>query len=183
MDQKPNFIILPGNGNTPIDSNWYQYVKKALESKGYEVKAENMPDPELARKEFWLPFIENELSANENTIGIGHSSGAVALLRYAETHKMKGIVLIGASYTDLGDENEKASGYYDDEWRWEDIKNNVEFRVVMASTDDPYIPIEQARFIHEKLDTIYHEFTDKGHFNSNEAPEIVEALEEVLKIN
>ena len=65
---RPNFIIIPGNGNTPIDTNWYQYIKKNLESKGYEVKAENMPDPELARKEYWLPFIENEQKADENTI-------------------------------------------------------------------------------------------------------------------
>lgn len=45
---------------------------------------------------------------------IGHSSGAVAILRYLETHRIEGAVIIGVCHTDLGDEKKKISGYYDD---------------------------------------------------------------------
>lgn len=42
----------------------------------------------------------------------GHSSGAEAAMRFAETHHVKGLVLVSACVTDLGDENERLSGYY-----------------------------------------------------------------------
>lgn len=140
----------------------------------------------MARKEFWLPFLKDELKADKDTIIIGHSSGAVAAMRFAETNKIYGSILIGACYTDLKDEDEKISGYYNTPWNWEFIKNNQNWIVQFASTDDPYIPIEEARFIHEKLDTEYYEFTDQGHFswenNKKEFPEIIKIMKEKLLI-
>lgn len=156
-------IFIPGNGGGSITSNWFPYVKEQIEKQGVTVIAQDFPDPLLARKEYWLPFIE-KLGADEKTILIGHSSGAVAAMRYAETHQILGSVLVGACYTDLGDENEKKSGYYNTKWEWEKIKRNQHWILQFASTDDPYIPIAEARYVHEKLNTEYYEFTDQGHF-------------------
>ena len=36
----------------------------------------------------WLPFMKDELGVDENTIIIGHSSGACAAVRFAENHKV-----------------------------------------------------------------------------------------------
>jgi uncharacterized protein len=177
-------IIVPGNGNTDISENWYQSVKTDIEGLGIEVIAENMPDPDLARKEYWLPFIANHL-ATENSILIGHSSGAVATLRYLESNKCKLAILVGASVTDLGSEHEKKSGYFDDPWQWDSIKNNAEKIILFASKNDPYIPIEEALVIREKLSPEYHEYTDEGHFgadvNKTEFPEIKILVEKFIK--
>ena len=140
-----------------------------------------MPDNILAREKYWISFIENELHADKNTIIIGHSSGAVAAMKYAETHKILGSVLIGASYTDLGDENEKASGYFDRPWQWDSIKNNQNWIIQFASTDDPYIPIKEPRHIHKMLDTEYIEDTDERHYtglnhDKFEFPELLEVI-------
>jgi len=35
----------------------------------------------LAREEIWIPFMEKELNCNENTVVVGHSSGAQAAMR------------------------------------------------------------------------------------------------------
>ena len=43
-----------------------------------------MPDPYVARCSIWLPFIQNELKADENTVIVGHSSGAIAAMRLLE---------------------------------------------------------------------------------------------------
>jgi len=173
-------MIIPGNGNTDISENWFPYVRHELEKLGLVVIAKNMPDPKLARKKFWLPFIEKNLEGDENAILIGHSSGAVASLRYIENHKVLGAVIVGANHTDLGLDTERASGYFDDEWRWDDIRNNSEWIIQFASTDDPYIPIAEARFIHGKLNTEYHEFSNQGHFGADTGkktfPEIVEII-------
>ena len=52
--------------------------------------------------------------------------------------------------------------------------------MVFASTDDPYIPIEEARYVKEQLDVEYHEFTDKQHFMEMEFPELIEAIKRKL---
>lgn len=178
-------IILPGNGNCDIASHWYFHVKKELENLGMEVIAENMPDADVARKEYWLPWIGEKSKGADKIILIGHSSGAVAILRYLEIRKVEGAVLVGAYHTDLGDEKEKASHYFDDPWQWDKIKQNAEWIILFASTDDPYIPIEEARFIKYKLNPEYHEYNDQRHFstetsNKVEFPELLEAVKKKL---
>ena len=170
-------ILIPGNGGATPTEGWLPYLERELPKLGIEVMNTQFPDPILARAEFWLPFIK-ELGTDENTILVGHSSGAVAAMRYAETNKILGSVLVGACYTDLGDANEIASHYYDHPWDWEAIKANQKWIIEFHSTDDPFIPVAEARFIHEQLNTEYHEYTDKGHFQQTEFPELVEALKQ-----
>lgn len=175
-------IILPGNGNTNINQDhWYAWVRDQLRHKGYQVIAENMPDPDLAHKNIWLPHIKNHFAANEQTVIIGHSSGGVATLRYLEENKLLGAIVAGVNHTDLGFPEEKESGYYNTPWNWAAIKKNAHWLVQFASQDDPYIPIREPRLIHEKLDTEYHEYTDQGHFGSEYKehktfPEIIEVI-------
>ena len=107
-------IFVPGNGNSTTADNWFPTVKRDLEKAGLEVITATFPDPLLARKKYWIPFLIDELKTDENTILIGHSSGAVAAMRLAEEHKILGSVLVGACYTHLDIENEKLSGYFDD---------------------------------------------------------------------
>ncbi len=176
-------IIIPGNGNTDITENWFQYVKKEIEKLGIEVIAENMPDPDLARKEYWLPFIKEKLNT-EDAILIGHSSGAVAIMRYLEENKCSLAILVGVCYTDLGVESEKKSGYYNNPWQWEKIRNNADKIIIFASKNDPYIPISQPLLISQKLDAEYHQYNDEGHFgsdvNKKEFPEIVTAVRKFI---
>lgn len=173
-------MIIPGNNNTDLSELWYPQVKKELEKLGLDVIAENMPDPDLARKQFWLPFIEEHVKSERSSILVGHSSGAVAILRYLEENKAEGIVLVGASHTDLNDKKEKISGYFDEPWNWEKIRKNVKWIIQFASTDDPYIPIAEARHINDKLNSEYYEFINRGHFMQDEFPELVEAISKKL---
>src|SRR3989344_7054160 len=169
-------MILPGNGNADVRDIWIPSVKEKLEKEGVHVIAKNMPDAELARKKYWLPFIEKNVG-DENAVLIGHSSGAVAAMRYAERHKVQGLVLVCASHTDLGLESEKLSGYFDEQWQWEKIKSNAQWIIQFASTNDPFKKIEEARFIHKKLNSDYHENDHYGHYNNvTEFPEMVGAI-------
>jgi predicted alpha/beta hydrolase family esterase len=177
-------IIVPGNGDDDPSDKWFPYVAAELEKIGIKTINIKFTDPILARTEYWLPFIKR-LGADENTILIGHSSGAVAAMRYAESNKILGSVLAGVYYSDLGDENEKKSGYFNNPWNWDAIKNNQSWIIEFASTDDPYIPIEQPRLIHKMLSTEYHEYTDEGHFGSDKNkttfPEIIETIKNKIR--
>ena len=176
-------IIIRGNGDTNPDENWFPYITSELEKLGVRVLNVKFPDQMLARAKYWLPFIQT-LGTDESTILIGHSSGAVAAMRYAEKNKILGSILVGVYYTDLGNEDEKNSGYFDEPWNWEAIKANQKWIIEFASTDDPFIPIEQPRFIHEKLATEYYEVTDQGHYGSRDKkvvfPEMVGPLKNKL---
>tara|TARA_B100000315_G_scaffold260453_1_gene322017 strand:- start:335 stop:868 length:534 start_codon:yes stop_codon:yes gene_type:complete len=174
-------MIVPGNGNANLSLIWYPYVKQELEKLGINVIAKNMPDPDLARRKYWIPFMESQIKNNEDIILIGHSSGVVAILRYLENHKAKGAVLVSAYSTDLGDEKERLSGYFDEPWQWEKIKKNVNWITQFSSSDDSFIPIEEARHLKDKLSADYHEFSDHGHFIDAEYPEIISAIKEKLQ--
>ncbi len=178
-------IFIPGNGGGDINApdSWFPWVKKELEKAGIQVISQNFPDPVFARKEYWLPFLE-KLGADEDTILIGHSSGAVAAMRYAESHQLLGTILVSACHTDLGMASERISGYYDTPWQWEKIRTNQKWIVQFHSTDDPLIPIEEARFVQKNLASEYIEDTNQQHYgypiNKLEFPEIVEIIKNKL---
>ena len=72
-------------GCTPIEQcNWYSWLKKGLEKDGLQVSMQDMPDPYEAKQTIWLPFMRDVLQADENSIIVGHSSGAEAAMRYCE---------------------------------------------------------------------------------------------------
>ncbi len=179
-------ILIHGNGGGSSSDNWLPYVKEHLEQLGVTVIAQTFPDSDLARSSYWIPFLKDDLKADAETIIVGHSSGAVCAMRFAEKYPLLGSVLVGASYTDLGIENERISGYYDKEWQWQAIQNNQKWIVQFASSDDPWIPIEEPRHIHDKLNTEYYEFTDRGHFggdrDTKEFPECVAVLKKKLRL-
>ena len=111
----------------------------------------------------------------------GNHEGAVTrTLGWLEDHQILGFVLVGAYHTDLGMETEKKSGYFDRPWRWEQQQKNQKWVTLFASEDDPWIPIEEPRYIHEKLQCDYHEYKDQGHFGGDyfksDFPELTRAI-------
>jgi predicted alpha/beta hydrolase family esterase len=156
-------ILVPGNGGCAPDDFWYPRVADECSALGLSVINQPFPDPVRARARFWLPFLE-ELGADAQTILIGHSSGAVAAMRFAETHRLLGSILVSVCHTDLGDSGEAASGYYSAPWQWERIRANQQWTAIYHSTDDPHIPAREARFVAAQLKGNYFEFADRGHF-------------------
>ncbi|XP_077138936.1 serine hydrolase RBBP9 isoform X2 [Ranitomeya variabilis] len=110
-------VLVPGNGGGNVESCiWYGWAKKRLDKiPNFKCVLRNMPDPFTARESVWLPFMASELQCDSKTILIGHSSGAAAAMRFAETHQVFAIILVAAYTSDLGDENERESGVLGEE--------------------------------------------------------------------
>lgn len=175
-------VIIHGNGGCTGQDFWAPWLKAELEKQGLTVLTPTMPDNIQAKSSVWLPYMHDSLECDEQTVVIGHSSGAVAAMRYAEQYKLFGSVLVSACYTDLGHESERIAGYYDAPWLWERIKNNQEWIIQLASTNDPFIPIAQARHIHKNLCTQYLEYQDQGHFQNKKIPGVLAAILKKLQI-
>jgi predicted alpha/beta hydrolase family esterase len=178
-------VLLHGNGDSHGTDNWFPYIKAGGEKLGFTCEAPDLPDNVLARAKYWFPYFTDVLKLNEDDLVIGHSSGALAILKYAEDHKIGASVLVGTYYTDLGYEDERTSGYFDTPWQWDKIKVNQQWTAIFASTDDPYIPIGEPQFIRDQLGSEYFEFSDQGHFGGEthpmlEFPELLQFLTEKL---
>lgn len=177
--EKRKIIFAPGNGGCSTKDNWFPYIQHAMEKQGIPVVAAIFPDPMLARARYWLPFLK-ELGADENAVIVGHSSGALAAMRYAEQNRILGSVLIGTMHTHLNIETEIQSGYFDTPWDWEAQKRHQQWSVIFASSDDPWIPIAEARHVHQMLDCEYHEYKNQGHFGGDYHKETFPELLQVL---
>ncbi len=181
---KMKIILIHGNGGSTADNHWFPVVAEQLRNSGLNVINCQFPETYFAYAHVWLPFLKETLQVDENTILIGHSSGAVAALKFAEKNKIFGSILVGSYYTDLGFPTEKKSGYFDTSWDWNAIKNNQQWIIQFSSTDDPWIPINEPRFVHKMVHSEYHEFNDQGHFDKEHHkiafPELVEAIKEKL---
>jgi pimeloyl-ACP methyl ester carboxylesterase len=175
----PKVILIHGNGGCTAADFWLPSVERELAALGLAVINETFPDNLKARSTFWLPFLES-LGADQQTILIGHSSGAVAAMRYAETHRLLGSVLVGVCHSDLGDAFEAASGYYREPWQWDRIRANQRWIGIFSSSDDPHIPIAEPRFVAARLRGSYFEFDDRGHFTDSAFPELTEFVRRKL---
>ncbi|KAK3845278.1 MAG: retinoblastoma binding protein 9-like protein [Linnemannia gamsii] len=179
-------ILIPGNGSDNVESSiWYSSVINALtDAKDPETGhalfpggnfLRTFPDPYDAHEEIWIRFMEDKIEIGERDVVIGHSSGAAAILRYVETRKVKGVVLVSAYHSDLGDASEREAGYFNRPWNWDAISRNVEWITQFASPSDHLVPIDEQRHVASKIAGVdYIELPNRGHFISERVfPELV----------
>ena len=171
---KPRFIFVHGNQTPHWSFAWAPWLKTELDALGFETFFETMPDSIIARAEYWLPFLKDYVQVGENDVLIGWSSGAVAAMRYAEEQRIKGSILVSPCYTDLGDDLEKQSGYYDAPWQWNKIKLNQQNIALFYGDDDPFIPQSEFEFIERQLDPATLKIAGGKHFiERQEFPELL----------
>ena len=180
-----NVVILPGSGCTPTrECNYYAWLESELKRRNIcdDVRMSDMPDPHVCRRNVWVPFVENELKLDGASIVIGHSSGAVCALRLAERNRVRGVVLVAGYDDDLGDANERASGYFGpDAFDYDKIRENCDGRIdcVIGMRDylvEPSVQIALA----EKLRARETRCENRSHFFTPPAEEIIEAIERMI---
>lgn len=138
-----------------------------------------MPDSIIARSEYWLPFLKEHVRVSEHDVIVGWSSGAVAAMRYAEHTKILGSILVSPCYTDLGDDLEKQSGYYDKPWQWDKIKTNQHKIALIWGDNDPYIPQSEFDFIAKQLNPNQIKIAGGKHFiEQDKFPELLHYIQQ-----
>ncbi len=181
--QKLKFVFISGNLQ-PVIPKWFgklgcdleEFFKNDLQKNNlkykYSIEARSMPCL-IASSDKWVPELNK--MCDEDAIVVCHSSGAIAAMRYAETNKLKGLVLIGAYESDLNENKlpppikqvegflERKSGFFNKPWDFRKIRENVSYIIQIHSHDDEIIPDIEAKNIKEKLNV--DEYIEVGHFN------------------
>lgn len=178
-----NFFIIHGIYGHPQE-NWFPWLKGELQKKGYKVIVPKFPTPFDQSLESWLRLFSNyENEINDETVLIGHSLGASFILSYLEqtNKKIKAAFLVAGYHKPLDNEfKELNKTFVDKKFDWKKIKNNCGKFFVIASDNDPYIPLEINKELAENLHAELKVIHNGGHLNKKSGFERFPELFEII---
>lgn len=168
-----NAIILHGTDNTP-GGNWFRWLEGELKDRGYEVWLPQLPDAAVPDAQKYNQLLLNHgFDFNDQTILVGHSSGAVAILNLLqelpEGKHVKASFLVGAFKGPL--DKAARSKLFPKPFDFEKIKSHCGKFVFIHSDNDPYVPLSDAEFLADKLDAELVVEKGQGHFNLETGPQ------------
>lgn len=149
-----NALILHGtNGNS--QENWFPWLNQELESRGYKIWVPDLPDADKPNIQRYNQFLlsNKDWSFNEETVLIGHSSGAVAILgllqALPENVVINACYLVGSFKDDLGWDALKE--LFVEPFDFDVIKKKFRLFYFIHSDNDPYCPLSHAEYLHDKI--------------------------------
>ncbi len=176
------------------EEGWFPWLKKELETKGFEVFVPQLPEAGSPRIHNWVPKLAEVVGiADENTYFVGHSMGCQTIARYLETLpegvKVGGAVFVAGFFKRLmgleddPDVRETDKHWLDTPLDLEKVKSHLLKSVAIFSDNDPYVPLDNQDDFRDKLGSEIIIKQKMGHFSgSNGINELPIALESVLKI-
>jgi predicted alpha/beta hydrolase family esterase len=163
------FIIHGAYGSA--EENWFPWLRDELKERDFQVFVPNFPTPEGQNLDNWMKvFDEYGYYLNEDTIFIGHSLGVTFILSVLEKIQkpVKACFLVAGFADFIGDDNLDAinKSFIDRKFDWERIKKNCKNFHIYHSDNDPYVPMERAEELAQKLGIEVKMIRGAGHFNA-----------------
>lgn len=177
-------LILHGTDATPAN-NWFTWLKEQLEQGSYKVWLPQLPNSDKPNTETYNKFLLSnpDFEFDEETIIVGHSSGAVealSLLQHLpDNAKIKAAFLVSAFRDDLG--WDALTGLFTEPFDFEKIKTKAEKFVFLHSDNDPYVPLGHAHYLAERVGGELIVKPGQGHFNT-ELSEKYKSFPELLEL-
>lgn len=131
-----NAIIIHGTGGNP-EVYWIPWLADNLRQRGYKVTTPHIPNADNPVVSEALPYLLNNLDFDDETVLIGHSSGATLILSILENidTKIKKAILVAGFYRQLGDE---IAPVLQDSYEWDKIKQHASDFIFINSDNDPW---------------------------------------------
>lgn len=149
-----NALILHGKDGHSKE-NWFDWLKVELEKKGWNVWVPNLPQADKPSIDLIREFVLDgeKWQLNQESIIVGHSSGAVAALGIIEALpddiRVDSCYLVGAFKDDLNWDELK--DLFVKPFDFAKIAKKASRFVLIHSDDDPYCPLDHAKFLANKL--------------------------------
>jgi len=168
MDFMKKAVILHGTDGNHKE-NWFPWLKNELELREFNVWSPDLPqadEPSIKRYNKFL-LKKNDWEFDQDTILIGHSSGAVAILGLLQDLpkdiSVDTCYLVGAFKDDLGWDSLK--NLFDDPFDFNLIKTKAKQFIFIHSDNDPYCPLDHAKFLSKELNGILIKKKKQKHFS------------------
>lgn len=179
-------IIIHGTLGSP-QGNWFQWLKTELESRGMRVWLPQLLHAEQPSLRLWSKDIREKcpFTINEETLIIGHSSGAILALILAQGNfePIGGIVGVSV-FHDNSLNWEPNNKLFDVRFEWNTIRANAKKLLLIHSDNDPYVPLNQAQYVADNCRAELLTIPGQGHFNLEQSeeygqfPKLIEVLQE-----
>lgn len=178
MKRQVLFIHGGGQGAYEADKELAANLRDELGA-AYDVRCPEMPDEESPEYEAWKEEIEQELATLDGeVILVGHSLGALILLKYVSEVKMgkpvAGLFLVATPYVGTG------GWEFEEDALREDFAAKLPLRLpvfLYHSHDDEVVPFAHLALYEAKLpQATIHEFDGRGHQFDNDLSEVARAI-------
>lgn len=172
---KPRIFVVHGWEDSP-EGSWFPWLRSELVKLNMDPRVLEMPTPNWPQIDTWVQTLAGSIGRpDDNTFLVGHSIGGQTILRYLQAlpvgAKVGGVLLVAAWVTlktaALEDEEGKAVS---DPWlhrplHWTKIIPHVPKAVVIASNNDPYVPMEDQYLFRKQLHAELIVERDRGHLS------------------
>lgn len=159
-----------------------------LEKRDVYACALPMPTPENPICNEWIEEISRHVERNseDEIYLVGHSLGAPAILRYLEKPQEKSITgTVLVSGPSEKNNNRKIDSFLDKNFDFEKIKVNCKKFAVIHGDNDSNVPLDNAKFLSQKLSGELVVILNGGHLNGSagwfKLPQCLEALERMME--
>lgn len=185
---KKRAFIIHGWEGYP-EEGWFPWLKEELESKGCQVKIPSMPSPETPKIKTWISFLQKKApKPDQNTYFVGHSIGCQAIMRYLELlpdkTRVGGIVFVAGFFDLVGltkEEIEIVRPWLETPIDTRKVRQRAKGISAIFSTNDPWVPLSQAKVFKKRLKAKVIIEKDKGHFSGDDGiTQLPSALKELL---
>lgn len=179
-------LILHGTLGSP-DGNWFTWLKSELEAKGLQVWLPQLPHAEQPSLQEWAEFVHNNcpFAINEEALIVGHSSGAILALVLAQQNSTSvGGVIAVSVFHDNSLNWEPNSRLFDIALDWNAIQANANKLLFIHSDNDPYVSLDQAKYVADNCNAKLEVIPGQGHFNLEQKksytkfPKLLELIEQ-----
>lgn len=180
-----NVVILHGTGGSST-SNWFQWLAGVLTERGMQVYVPDLPNAAYPSVNEWVDYtIANcPFAINEETLLVGHSAGAVAVLILAQQVGTVGRIVSVAAFKDLMHFHDTMGWHGNDRFLdvpfdFAAIQNACKHITFLHANDDPYCPLAHAEYLAVQTNGRLEVLQNFGHFNTEKGPQFTK-LPEIL---
>jgi len=172
------------------ESNWFPWIKKELESKGFEVHTPAMPNTDFPVIKEWISALKKAVGKpDKETYFIGHSIGCQTIIRYLEKENIKvgGVLFVAGFINSNGralatlsvEDKEVIEPWLTTPIDFDKVKSSANKIVSIFSDDDQFVPLDDNKIFKDKLNSKIIILKNKGHILDFICPPV---LAEFLKL-
>ncbi len=170
------YIVHRWDGSPTAD--WYPWLKKELEKKGWAVIVPAMPNPAEPEIDAWVNHLKKVVENPDiQTFFIGHSIGCQTIMRYLATlpsqTQIGGIMFVAGWLTlrrlETQEEKDLAAAWLNTPIDFQKVREKTKRVVAFFSTNDPYVPSkENAELFKKNFGAKIIIEKNKGHYTARE---------------